>query len=229
MARALAKQRGNDAERRSASNRAAGLSDARRLLREAPRLSGGAYQSILRRVDAFLEEPIAKAVKERERRGKKILKLDDAVSAAVEKLKAKGLTSPYLDVRSLARELHALLGDLVRFRRGARQDHRQRAEVQCRSHQTGRRRQSRAAEHQMRTKTALLIWRIGDLMTWARAWSAVTRERPMKKHAVPCNGGAARCCPSPSRFAHLRASALADRSAGQACPSRPFRPRRVRW
>jgi ParB family chromosome partitioning protein len=63
---------------------------------ERPRLSGGAYQSILRRVDAFLDEPIGKAVKERERRGKKILKLDDAVSAAVEKLKAKGLTSPYL-------------------------------------------------------------------------------------------------------------------------------------
>jgi ParB family chromosome partitioning protein len=63
---------------------------------ERPRLSGGAYQSILRRVDAFLDEPIAKAIKERDRRGKKILKLDDAVSAAVEKLKAKGLTSPYL-------------------------------------------------------------------------------------------------------------------------------------
>ena len=63
---------------------------------ERPRLSGGAYQSILRRVDEFLDEPIGKAVKERERRGKKIMKLDDAVSAAVEKLKAKGLTSPYL-------------------------------------------------------------------------------------------------------------------------------------
>jgi ParB family chromosome partitioning protein len=63
---------------------------------ERPRLSGGAYQSILRRVDAFLDEPIAKAVKERERRGRKILKLDDAVSAAVDKLKARGLTSPYL-------------------------------------------------------------------------------------------------------------------------------------
>ena len=63
---------------------------------ERPRLSGGAYQSILRRVDEFLEEPISRAIKERERRGKKILKLDDAVSAAVEKLKAKGLTSPYL-------------------------------------------------------------------------------------------------------------------------------------
>ncbi len=61
-----------------------------------PRLSGGAYQSILRRVDAFLDEPIAKALKERERRGRKMLKLDDAVTAAVEKLKAKGLVSPYL-------------------------------------------------------------------------------------------------------------------------------------
>jgi len=63
---------------------------------ERPRFSGGAYQSILRRVDVFLDEPVTKALKERERRGKKILKLDDAVTAAVDKLKAKGLTSPYL-------------------------------------------------------------------------------------------------------------------------------------
>ena len=63
---------------------------------DRPRLSGGAYQSILRRVDAFLDEPIARAIKERDRRGRKILKLDDAVGAAVEKLKAKGFTSPYL-------------------------------------------------------------------------------------------------------------------------------------
>jgi ParB family chromosome partitioning protein len=70
---------------------------------ERPRLSGGAYQSILRRVDEFLEAPMSKAIKERERRGKKILKLDDAVSAAVEKLKAKGLTSPYLKPFVVAR------------------------------------------------------------------------------------------------------------------------------
>jgi len=63
---------------------------------ERPRLSGGAYQPILRRIDEFLDRPIGQAVKERERRGRKILKLDDAVSAAVEKLKARGLTSPYL-------------------------------------------------------------------------------------------------------------------------------------
>jgi len=70
---------------------------------ERPRLGGGAYQSILRRVDQFLEEPIGKALKERERRGRKILKLDDAVSAAVEKLKARGLTSPYLKPFVVAR------------------------------------------------------------------------------------------------------------------------------
>ncbi|MBK5256607.1 MAG: ParB N-terminal domain-containing protein [Vicinamibacteria bacterium] len=67
-----------------------------RCYEERPRLSGGAYQSILRRVDTFLDEPMSQAIKERERRSRKILKLDDAVSAAVEKLKAKGLTSPYL-------------------------------------------------------------------------------------------------------------------------------------
>jgi len=61
-----------------------------------PRLSGGAYQSILRRTDAFQDTAIGKALKERERRGAKVLRLDDAVSAVVERLKKKGLTSPYL-------------------------------------------------------------------------------------------------------------------------------------
>lgn len=66
-------------------------------------LSGGAYTSILRRIDDFLEEPMAKALKERERRGDKILKLDEAVSKVVDALKAKGLTSPYLKAFVVAR------------------------------------------------------------------------------------------------------------------------------
>src|SRR5437660_2168303 len=37
---------------------------------ERPRLSGGAYQPILRRVDEFLDRPIGQAAKERERRGR---------------------------------------------------------------------------------------------------------------------------------------------------------------
>ena len=78
-----------------------------------PRLSGGAYQSILRRVDAFLETPMAPALKERERRGRKILKLDDAVSAVVERLKARGFTSPYLRSFVVARV------DYTRFSKAA--------------------------------------------------------------------------------------------------------------
>jgi ParB family chromosome partitioning protein len=70
---------------------------------ERPRLSGGAYQPILRRVDEFLDEPMHQALKERDRRARRILKLDDAVGAAVEKLKAKGLTSPYLKPFVVAR------------------------------------------------------------------------------------------------------------------------------
>jgi len=59
-------------------------------------LSGGAYHPVLRRIDDFLDEPIGKALKERERRAAKVLKLDDAVSKVVVALKERGLTSPYL-------------------------------------------------------------------------------------------------------------------------------------
>src|SRR5262245_22263576 len=61
-----------------------------------PRLSGGAYQSMLRRIEDFLDERLAKAVAERERRGAKLLAVDDEVSRIIEKLKARGLTRPYL-------------------------------------------------------------------------------------------------------------------------------------
>jgi ParB family chromosome partitioning protein len=61
-----------------------------------PRLSGAVYQSVLRRIDEFLDTPLPKAVTERERRAKLVLAIDDRVTAIVEKLKARGLTSPYL-------------------------------------------------------------------------------------------------------------------------------------
>jgi len=66
-------------------------------------LSGGAYTSVLRRIDDFLDESMPKALKERERRGNKVLALDDAVGKVVEALKAKGLTSPYLKAFVVAR------------------------------------------------------------------------------------------------------------------------------
>ena len=66
-------------------------------------LSGGAYHPVLRRIDEFLEEPMSKALRERERRAAKVLKLDDAVTKVVAALKARGLTSPYLKPFVVAR------------------------------------------------------------------------------------------------------------------------------
>jgi ParB family chromosome partitioning protein len=66
-------------------------------------LSGGAYLPVLRRIEDFLEEPMARAMTERERRAAKVLKLDDAVAKVVASLKAKGLTSPYLKPFVVAR------------------------------------------------------------------------------------------------------------------------------
>jgi ParB family chromosome partitioning protein len=66
-------------------------------------LSGGAYHPVLRRIDDFLGEPIGRALKERERRAAKVLRLDDAVSKVVAALKERGLTSPYLKPFVVAR------------------------------------------------------------------------------------------------------------------------------
>jgi ParB family chromosome partitioning protein len=66
-------------------------------------LSGGAYHPVLRRIDDFLDEPMPKALKERERRGARVLKLDDTVTKIVAALKEKGLTSPYLKPFVVAR------------------------------------------------------------------------------------------------------------------------------
>ena len=61
-----------------------------------PRLSGAVYQSVLRRIDEFLDQPLSKAIAERERRARLVLAVDDRVTTIVDKLKARGLTSPYL-------------------------------------------------------------------------------------------------------------------------------------
>jgi ParB family chromosome partitioning protein len=60
------------------------------------RLAGGAYQPILKKVDAFLPGPLTKTLAERERRAAVVLAFDEAVSGAVARLKAKGFDSPYL-------------------------------------------------------------------------------------------------------------------------------------
>lgn len=80
---------------------------------QRPRLSGGAYHPILRKVDAWLDERLAKAAAERERRARVLLAFDDAVSGAVERLKARGFESPYLKNFVVARV------NPLRFMKGA--------------------------------------------------------------------------------------------------------------
>ena len=63
---------------------------------ERPRLSGGAYHPLLRRIDDFLDERLPRALRERTRRAALILDIDDQVGAIVDKLKKRGFTSPYL-------------------------------------------------------------------------------------------------------------------------------------
>jgi ParB family chromosome partitioning protein len=65
--------------------------------------AGGAYAPILRRLMTFSPEPLRKCLREHERRAEKVFELDELVSAAVAKLKAKGLVSPYLRAFVVAR------------------------------------------------------------------------------------------------------------------------------
>jgi ParB family chromosome partitioning protein len=78
-----------------------------------PRFSGGSYHPVLKRIDGFLDDPLPKALEIREARAKKLLELDDAVTGAVDALRARGLESPYLRAFVVARI------NPLRFQRGA--------------------------------------------------------------------------------------------------------------
>jgi ParB family chromosome partitioning protein len=61
-----------------------------------PRFGGGAYHSILRRLETFSEEPLRSALKLHEKRASLVLDLEERVGTVVKKLKERGLVSPYL-------------------------------------------------------------------------------------------------------------------------------------
>jgi ParB family transcriptional regulator, chromosome partitioning protein len=63
---------------------------------ERGRLSGGAYHSILRKVDRWLPGKLAAAEPKRRERAGLLLAYDEAVTEAVAALKARGFNSPYL-------------------------------------------------------------------------------------------------------------------------------------
>ena len=60
------------------------------------RFAGGAYHPVLRRVETFSEAPISDAIHEHEKLAALTLEVEVKVSAAVAKLREKGLVSPYL-------------------------------------------------------------------------------------------------------------------------------------
>jgi ParB family chromosome partitioning protein len=68
-----------------------------------PRFGGGVYNSILRRLETFTDEPLRSAIKEHERIAGLVLDLDEKVAGVVSKLKERGLVSPYLRAFVVAR------------------------------------------------------------------------------------------------------------------------------
>ena len=104
MLRALADERGAQTEREFAFEfDQPALLTLGAAYEERPRLSGGAYHPVLRRVDDFLDERLPRALAERRRRARLVLEVDDAVGGIVAKLKKRGFTSPYLRPFVIAR------------------------------------------------------------------------------------------------------------------------------
>jgi ParB family transcriptional regulator, chromosome partitioning protein len=67
------------------------------------KFAGGAYNPIVRRLETFADEPIAKAISKHEKTAALLMELDARVSEAVKKLKDKGFVSPYLRTFVVAR------------------------------------------------------------------------------------------------------------------------------
>jgi len=68
-----------------------------------PRFGGGVYHPVLRRLEAFTDEPLRAALKDHEKNASQVLDLEEKVAAAVKKLKERGLASPYLRAFVVAR------------------------------------------------------------------------------------------------------------------------------
>src|SRR5881409_2025997 len=68
-----------------------------------PVFAGGAYHPILRRLEAFSDQPLRTAVRVHEKRAEMVLDLEEKVAGVVNRLKERGLTSPYLRTFVVAR------------------------------------------------------------------------------------------------------------------------------
>jgi len=68
-----------------------------------PRFSGGAYNSIVRRLSSFSSSSLSVAFKTHEKHAEQLQDLDSKIAEVVSKLKAKGFVSPYLKAFVVAR------------------------------------------------------------------------------------------------------------------------------
>ena len=60
------------------------------------RFAGGAYAAAVKASDAFLDEPLSRALPLRETRAQRLLAIDDRVTEITNQLKERGFESPYL-------------------------------------------------------------------------------------------------------------------------------------
>ncbi|HEX9269025.1 MAG TPA: ParB/RepB/Spo0J family partition protein [Candidatus Limnocylindria bacterium] len=67
------------------------------------RFAGSSYQSLLRRVDVFLDSALPTALRQRDQWGQRLLDIDDRVAAHIKKLQEMGFKSPYLRAVVVAR------------------------------------------------------------------------------------------------------------------------------
>jgi ParB family transcriptional regulator, chromosome partitioning protein len=67
------------------------------------KFAGGAYNPVVRRLEKFSDDSLAKAVKEHERHAGMLMDLDERVAEVIAKLKARGFASPYLRAFVVAR------------------------------------------------------------------------------------------------------------------------------
>jgi ParB family transcriptional regulator, chromosome partitioning protein len=81
---------------------------------ENGRFAGAVYHPVLKRIESFLGAALPEALEQRRERAARLTELDEAVSAAVAELKAKGFESPYLRAFVVARI------NPLRFKRGAK-------------------------------------------------------------------------------------------------------------
>ena len=68
-----------------------------------PRFAGGAYNSVVRRLEKFADEPLSKALKSHEKHAGMLQELDERVAEVIKNLKDRGFVSPYLRAFVVAR------------------------------------------------------------------------------------------------------------------------------